>query len=197
MILGLLFIAGALGLVIYNHHESERAGRSSAAALSILLSAIEENEADRDPSLDAEFIYADQSRIYPEMDTEEIDGNLYIGVLEIPALDISLPVMADWDYAKLTVAPCRYAGSYYTKDLVISGHNYPEHFSPLKSVGLGTDVYFTNVNGAVYHYKVTNREIVQPTAIEEMITGDWDLTLFTCTTGGRTRCAVRCRLATE
>ena len=30
------------------------------------------------------------------------------------------------------------------------------------------------------------------TAIEEMVTGDWDLTLFTCTLSGQTRFTVRC-----
>ena len=28
--------------------------------------------------------------------------------------------------------------------------------------------------------------------VEDMITGDWDLTLFTCTPGGQLRIAVRC-----
>ena len=28
--------------------------------------------------------------------------------------------------------------------------------------------------------------------VEEMITGDWDLTLFTCSTDGSTRCDIRC-----
>ena len=39
-------------------------------------------------------------------------------------------------------------------------------------------------------------ETLQPTQIEEMVGkadgDDWDLTLFTCTTGGSARCAVRC-----
>ena len=40
-------------------------------------------------------------------------------------------------------------------------------------------------------------ETVQPTQIEKMTektadSADWDLTLFTCTTGGSARCAVRC-----
>ena len=38
-------------------------------------------------------------------------------------------------------------------------------------------------------------ETLMPTAVEEMESGDWDLTLFTCTVGGRTRVAVRCALS--
>ena len=59
-------------------------------------------------------------------------------------------------------------------------------------------MYFTTVKGKTYHYQVSNREIVKPTALEEMITGDdWDLTLFTCTIGGQARCAVRCELVDD
>ena len=86
---------------------------------------------------------------------------------------------------------------------MICAHNYASHFSPIKWIGIGTDVYFITVDQVVYHYTVSNRETVQPTAIEEMIrnqnnagedgvNSQWDLTLFTCNTGGQTRCAVRC-----
>ena len=67
----------------------------------------------------------------------------------------------------------------------------------------GADVYLITVDCRVYHYQVTNRETLQPGAVENMIentnnttdgtvTNEWDLTLFTCNTGGQTRCAVRC-----
>ena len=34
-------------------------------------------------------------------------------------------------------------------------------------------------------------EILQPTAVEEMTAGEFDLTLFTCTYGGKSRVTVR------
>ena len=49
-----------------------------------------------------------------EMPVEEIEGNGYIGLLEIPALGLSLPVMSEWSYPNLKLAPCRYSGSAYT-----------------------------------------------------------------------------------
>ena len=57
---------------------------------------------------------------------------------------------------------------------------------------------FTNVEGVVYRYIVSNRETVRPMDVDYMIDNQsdksekWDLTLFTCNTGGQTRCAVRC-----
>ena len=41
------------------------------------------------------------------MPTKMIDGDEYIGILEIPSLGITLPVMADWD---LTLFTCNAGG---------------------------------------------------------------------------------------
>lgn len=52
----------------------------------------------------------------PEMPTAQIDGYDYIGTLTIPALELGLPVMAQWDYDRLTIAPCRQFGTTQTDD---------------------------------------------------------------------------------
>ena len=39
---------------------------------------------------------------------------------------------------------------------------------------------------------MVDQEILEPTMIEDLKAGNWDLTLFTCTLGGRTRVTVRC-----
>ena len=131
---------------------------------------------------------------YPDMEMpmKEIDGETYIGVVEIPSLELSLPVMSDWSYPQLKKAPCRYVGSVYSHDAVICGHNYDRHFGRLKELIPGDEVRFTDMDGNVFSYEVMALETLAPTAVEEMTEGDWDLTLFTCTVGGTTRLAVRC-----
>ena len=126
------------------------------------------------------------------MPTINIDGNEYIGVLDIPALGIRLPVMGDWSYPKLRTAPCRYIGSVYDDDLVICGHNYQRHFGGLKNLTAGDTVMFTDEGGNVSSYTVTEVVQLSGTALGEMKAGDWDLTLFTCTVGGQLRVTVRC-----
>ena len=182
---GLLLIAAALILVVYNVWDAKRAEKASAAIAEKLEAVIPDY-----PSVQTE--YADFNK---EMPTKEIDGYAYIGILDIPSLGLHLPVMASWDYERLSISPCRYTGSYYLDNMVICAHNYIKHFSPIKWIDIGEDVYFTTVEGVVYHYQVSNRETLQPTAVEEMVDQTkegWDLTLFTCNTGGQTRCAVRC-----
>ena len=127
-----------------------------------------------------------------------IDGYAYIGYLSIPSLGLELPVMSEWDYTRLKIAPCRYAGSVKTDNLVIAAHNYRRHFGPIKKLAIGDEVYFTDVDGIVFCYEVVEMVTLSPTAVEEMSAGDYDLTLFTCTYGGQSRVTVRCdRMGTQ
>lgn len=133
---------------------------------------------------------------YPEMEmpTREIDGQTYIGMVEVPALELSLPVISEWTYPRLKKAPCRYVGSVYSKDMVICGHNYDRHFGRLKDLAVGDEVRFTDMDGNVFFYSICGTEQLGKYAVEDMLAGEWDLTLFTCTKGGRMRVTVRCKL---
>ena len=50
------------------------------------------------------------------------------------------------------------------------------------------------MDGNLFTYEMAERETLMPTSVEEMTSGDWDLTLFTCTVGGQSRVTVRCTL---
>ena len=197
--LGLLLTFGAIGLTAYNLWDDQRAGEEAEEALTKLevqMPAAEERVVMGDitsPTVIDGVYMSTMALKLRAMPVKEVDGKNYIGVLDIPALNLSLPIMDTWDYARLKVTPCRFSGSYYSDDLVICGHNYPRHFSGIKWINIGTEIYFTNVLGEMFVYEVEEIEILQPTAVEDMVLRDgWDLTLFTCTTGGQTRCAVRC-----
>ena len=192
--LGILMILGALGLTGYNLWDANRAREAAEQITDQLIDKIDESVKDEETAAP----YVDPNTPMP---VEVIDGYEYIGILEIPSEDLSLPVMNEWYYTRLKISPCRFTGSYYSDDLVICAHNYDKHLGRLLNIDLGVDVYFTNVEGLTIHYIVTNRETVEPTDVERMIenTGnsetsllDWDMTLFTCNLGGQTRCAVRC-----
>lgn len=129
--------------------------------------------------------------------TMNIDGMNFLGILSVPSKNLELPILADYSYELLDTAPCRYSGSYDSDDLVIGGHNYRSHFSKLKSIKNGEEIFFTSFDGTVYKYSVLRVEILEPTQIEDLInkqnTDDWDLTLFTCTSSGAARCVIRCK----
>ena len=86
----------------------------------------------------------------------------------------------------------RYAGTAYASGFVLAGHNYSRHFGRLDRLCAGDAVTFTDVEGNAFPYRVAEVQILRPTDTEAMLSPEWDLTLFTCTPGGRTRLAVRC-----
>ena len=128
----------------------------------------------------------------PEMAMIKVDGYDCIGVLSIPVLELELPILTDWSYAKLKKAPCHYYGSYYETDFVIAAHNYKAHFGRLSELQTGDIVIFTDVQGVEHYYEVVLLETLSPTATEAMITSGFDLSLYTCTPGGGNRVTVRC-----
>lgn len=127
-----------------------------------------------------------------EMKVVEIDGYSYIGYLEITDLKLRLPVMAEWDYQRLKIAPCRQFGTVGTNDLVIAAHNYDRHFGRLKTLQNGAGIVFTDMNGVSTSYLVNKVEILKPTEVEEVQNSGYDLVLYTCTLGGKTRVTVFC-----
>lgn len=127
-----------------------------------------------------------------EMAQSLIDGYYYIGYLSVPKLGLELPVMASWSYPQLRISPCRYGGSVNSNDLVIMAHNYASHFGGLSGLSLGDVVAFTDMNGIRTAYEVVALDVLVPAAVEEMIAGEYDMTLFTCTYGGKSRVTVRC-----
>ncbi|MDD7308929.1 MAG: sortase [Eubacteriales bacterium] len=127
-----------------------------------------------------------------EMPTVELDGQRYLGVLEIPALELSLPVMADWDYDRLRRAPCRQFGSLAESNLVIAGHNYKNHFARLRSLKPGDAVTFIDMNGVTHAFSVAAVEILAPESVEDVQNSGYPLTLYTCTTGAKSRVVVFC-----
>lgn len=193
--IGLLLLAAAACLTSYNLWREARARASSAEALAGLLTKMEKNTPDKTAADALDEREIPDYLLNPEKDmpVEEINGQKYIGVLKIPDLSLELPVISEWSYPALRTAPCRYKGSIYQNNMIIAAHNYSTHFGNLKNLKQGAEVSFTDVDGNVFYYEVVEIETLNPYAIEEMESGDWDLTLFTCTLGGQSRVTVRCQ----
>jgi len=199
LLTGTLLLAAALCLTGYNLWEDHRAGENTLRVVAEMQRTAEESPPAPPPEhtapgegpLETE-VPEDEPLPTGEMPVREVDGHAYIGTLEFPALELSLPVMAGWSYPDLKLAPCRYAGSVYSDDMVVAGHNYRTHFGRLSRLQTGDEVSFADVDGNKFSYTVESLEQLPPTAVEEMNSGEWDLTLFTCTLGGKARLAVRC-----
>ena len=188
MAAGFLLVLAALLLTGYNVWDEGRAGDAADATFQALKFQTEEGQEELPEYILPDYLVDPRF----EMPTVEIDGYDYIGYLDIPSLELSLPVMSEWSYPQLKIAPCRYAGSVYLDDMILAAHNYDRHFGRLKNLEGGELVRFTDVDGNVFDLSVTELELLWPEQTEEMLSGEWDLTLFTCTLGGRQRVTVRC-----
>lgn len=187
MSVGIIFIGFAVGLLFYNNYENKKAQENSDALMESIRLNIAESE-QKEQIIDP---------FDEELTTKEINGYDYIGYISIPALNVDLPVMSDWDYGRLKIAPCRYYGSTKTDNLVIAAHNYIVHFKYLNRLNVGDKITFTDMDAVVHKYKVDLVEQLLPTDVDKVKDSGNDLILYTCTYGGAKRIVVRCSYLTK
>ena len=177
--LGAVLILAALLLFLHNRSEDRRAGQEAESLLEDVRSSMAAN-ADPEPQ---------------EEPAEEIIYD-YAGVIVIPDLSLELPVIDQWSYARLKVAPCRQSGAAADGDLVIAAHNYKSHFGYLDRLEPGASVIFTDMEGTVYRYAVEEIRQLAPEDAEDVssvFSSEYPLVLDTCTPGGKARVAVFCQ----
>lgn len=186
--LGLLLLTFSLSLTFYYLWEARQAADNAGKIAAQIRSV---SQARKQESTEPQ--EGQKSSLKTEASFLEIDGNRYIGTLSIPALELTLPVMADWNDEKLKLAVCRYSGSVSSENLILAAHNYPDFFGKLYNLEVGDTVTFTDIKGKEYQYEVMEWEELGEADFAEMDTGDWQLTLFTCTLDGQHRFTVRCK----
>lgn len=192
MALGVLLIAAAAVLFVYNSRENKNAGEQSESILS-QLDALIEGSSETGDTPESESASDD---VYGSaaggMQAVMISSYEYIGKLTFPTLALELPVMAQWDYTRLKLAPCLYYGSVQEDNMVIAGHNYTSHFGKLSNLRMGDAVIFTDMNGDAYVYSVADIEQLGAYDTKEMLDSGWQLSLYTCDYSGTNRITVRC-----
>ena len=189
IVLGLLLLFSAAGLTAYNLNLDAMAGKKSDAVMEELVALLE------DVPIRTITTRAAMDACANAVEPLDLDGYRYMGLITFPTLELQLPVQHEWSYPNLQVSPCRMTGGPATEDLVILAHNYTRHFGPLNRLEIGDEVSVTLIDGTTYIYRVDAKEIVAPTAVKDVTSGEWPLTLFTCTLGGRTRLVIRCDTA--
>ena len=201
---GLILVASAVLLLMYNLWDSRRAEESQEEILAEYLSENKKaSEVPSDPdgeaadSQDIPDYMLDPDMEMPEFTLSSLGDISCIGILEIPALDLQLPVISEWSYPALRLAPCRYTGSAYKGDLLNAAHNYQSHFGRLKTLSTGSEVIFTDAVGNRFVYQVAVIEALTPWSVEDMTSGEWPLSLFTCTLDSQNRVTVRCEYSEQ
>ena len=197
---GALVLCAAVSLVAYNRYTDKKAGEAAEKTAAVIREHIEAQTGQQNTDSGADSRAQDEGA---ETEAEElipldIDGELYLGLLEIPKLDLELPITKGWDYNKMHHALCQYSGDVRHSDLIICGHNYTSYLIDLDQLAVGDEIIFTEVNGRQHSYTVGWFELLGGLEGEKLDAGsdDWDLTVFTCTWSGYSRVVVRCQACT-
>lgn len=194
MFIGMVLVLGALFLFLRNEKESNEAEIFSQNVMPAIQEEIIQalqtapTELDGTENTPLELLSPEDLIMTEKM----INGYPYIGYLSIPDLDLELPVMSNWNTQRLTISPCRFTGTVKGEDLVIMAHNYKSHFGKLSTLTEGAAVTFIDMDSSVWNYEVVAIDVLAAEEVEEMTSGEYDLTLFTCTTNRTHRVTIRC-----
>lgn len=181
--LGIVCIILALSLCVYNVYDTFRAYYAQKRIM------------EKYSTLKSSSGIVPDYILNPDMDMPEVEVNglTCIGTLEIPKLDLNLCVTSTFTYGLMKQLPCRYYGSIYKNNMVIAAHDSWFHFGRLSTLNQGDEVIFTDVSGNRFEYSVDVIEAVKPNSVEDVTSGKWPLTLFTCTLDAQNRVVVRCK----
>lgn len=108
-----------------------------------------------------------------------------IGLIEIPRINISYPILSDSDESLLKISVCRFSGPLPNRvgNLCIAGHNYNNTlmFSKLNTLKIGDNIYITDLNNNRLEYVIYNKLKVKESNLGcTESTNNIEITLITC-----------------
>lgn len=130
------------------------------------------------------------------------DGVKYTteAILKIPKINIEYPVLSATSDALLFVSLNKYWGPQPNEvgNYCIVGHYYEngKMFGKLHKLKNGDKAELTDLSGNTLTYQVYNKYVVEPTdtrCTSQLTNGRKELTLITCTNGGKQRLVVKLR----
>ena len=125
----------------------------------------------------------------PVLEINDVD---YVALIEIPSLNLSLPVADVWNSQKLYHSPARFYGSCYDHSLVIGGADNSYQFSFCDKIDNGTVIIVTDMTGTQFSYTVSRVDRSKSAESNWLICRDYDLTLFCRDALSMEYVAVRC-----
>ena len=129
-------------------------------------------------------------------------GNTYTyeSILSIPSLGIEYPVLSETSEELLKISINKFWGGSPNSvgNYCIVGHNYKsgKMFGKLSQMKSGDTIKLTDLSGKTLEYKVYDRSVVDPENVactSQITNGLKEVTLITCTNGGKQRLIIKCR----
>ena len=113
------------------------------------------------------------------------DNISIIGLIEIPSINISYPVLSESSEESLKISVCKFSGPLPNRigNLCIAGHNYKNSlmFSKLNDLNINDSIFITDLNNVRLEYSVFEKYIVKENNLNcTNTTTNIELTLITC-----------------
>ena len=157
IVLGIILVTAGVGIYIYKRLENFFEIQENTRVVGLLTDAIS-NHTDADDNL-------------------TIDDKKYIGIIEIPSLNLTFPVLATCEDGNLEKGVCLY---YSNDNYVIGGHNRESQFGPIYNLKIDDKLIFYDVHSNKKEYRLVKTELLLPENTENFTTNEYGLTLFTC-----------------
>jgi sortase A len=142
IIIGASLLVGAILLLVawqWNIHTSEQKAKEYVNAIRELIpepqGAVPEERRDN------------------TMASLSIEGEDFVGILEIPRFNSGLPIGASW--GSPSKYPCRLRGSVYDRTIQIGGTSQKGQYDFYRDLCVGDSVFFTDMEGNRFSYSVT------------------------------------------
>ena len=131
------------------------------------------------------------------------NGKTYetIGVVRIPKINITYPILSKTTDALMKIAPCKFHGCSPNEvgNLCVIAHNYRRKgvfFSDVENLVIGDIVEIQDLSQRVIQYEVYDIHTVMPNNVADTTqktNGRKEVTLITCTDDSEQRIIVRCK----
>lgn len=131
---------------------------------------------------------------------EEIKGYKVIGIINIPKINLKYPILETTNTEALNISITKFWGNKVNEigNITLAGHNNLSGimFGRIKKLKNGDLIELTDKQGVTIKYEVFKTYIIDPNDISCILPEDEktrEVTLITCTTGGKNRFIIKAR----
>lgn len=167
LFIGCALILCSLGLLGFSLLHANRAVQDNAASVSQIQALLPPR------SIGTMDIYSDT-----EMPVLQVGGKDFIGLVDIPAFGLTLPIRSSWDAGNVSSSPCRFWGSVYDGSLIVGGADQSGQFDCLDKIQNGDVVTVTDMTGAEFSYAVDRIDRSSSAQAQVLMNSPAHLTLF-------------------
>lgn len=121
---------------------------------------------------------APDDRANSQMSAIEVDGNNFVGIVQIPVYGRELPVYANWEKGLVARFPCRLLGSMHDSSLIVGASDGKGQLDFIDEISLGDTVYMIDTLGVRYTYRVGDIRRTKDVSAENLTQKKAALTLF-------------------